>query len=161
MNKIRVMLAEDQNLVRLGICSLLELSERIDVVGQVEDGSQVVEAIQKYRPDVLLMDIRMPKMTGIDALHAMRAAGCMVPSIILTTFDDSQLVLEGSATLRDSVGNHANLAHGAVADNYAYRVDTTPPVAGTMALANYTDSGDSDADFIAVEMASRRVNPIS
>jgi DNA-binding NarL/FixJ family response regulator len=95
MNKIRVMLAEDQNLVRLGICSLLELSERIDVVGQVEDGSQVVEGIQKFKPDVMLMDIRMPKMTGIDALNAMRAAGCMVPSIILTTFDDSQLVLEG------------------------------------------------------------------
>jgi len=95
MNKIRVMLAEDQNLVRLGICSLLELSERIEVVGQVEDGSQVVEGIQKYKPDVLLMDIRMPRMTGIDALHAMRHAGCMVPSIILTTFDDSQLVLEG------------------------------------------------------------------
>ena len=95
MNKIRVMLAEDQNLVRLGICSLLELSERIEVVGQVEDGSQVVEGIQKYQPDVLLMDIRMPRMTGIDALHAMRQAGCMVPSIILTTFDDSQLVLEG------------------------------------------------------------------
>lgn len=95
MNKIRVMLAEDQNLVRLGICSLLELSERIEVVGQVDDGSQVVEGIQKYKPDVLLMDIRMPKMTGIDALYAMRAAACMVPSIILTTFDDSQLVLEG------------------------------------------------------------------
>lgn len=93
--KIRVMLAEDQNLVRLGICSLLELSETIDVVGQVEDGSQVVEGIQKFKPDVLLVDIRMPKMTGIDALHAMRSEGCMVPTIILTTFDDSQLVLEG------------------------------------------------------------------
>lgn len=93
--KIRVMLAEDQNLVRLGICSLLELSETIDVVGQVEDGSQVVEGIRKFKPDVLLVDIRMPKMTGIDALHAMRNEDCMVPTIILTTFDDSQLVLEG------------------------------------------------------------------
>jgi len=93
--KIRVMLAEDQNLVRLGICSLLELSETIDVVGQVEDGSQVVEGIRNFKPDVLLVDIRMPKMTGIDALHAMRSADCMVPTIILTTFDDSQLVLEG------------------------------------------------------------------
>lgn len=89
------MLAEDQNLVRLGICSLLELSETIDVVGQVEDGSQVVEGIRKFKPDVLLVDIRMPKMTGIDALHAMRNEDCMVPTIILTTFDDSQLVLEG------------------------------------------------------------------
>jgi|SRR5690554_2234294 len=95
MNKIRVMLAEDQNLVRLGICSLLELSESIEVVGQVEDGSQVVEGIRHHHPDVLLLDIRMPRMTGIDALHAMRAHHCLVPSIILTTFDDSQLVLEG------------------------------------------------------------------
>ena len=89
------MLAEDQNLVRLGICSLLELSEAIEVVGQVEDGSQVVEAIRNFKPDVLLVDIRMPKMTGIDALHAMSKEDCMVPTIILTTFDDTQLVLEG------------------------------------------------------------------
>jgi len=94
-SKIRVMLAEDQNLVRLGICSLLELSESIEVVGQVEDGSQVVDGIRTFQPDVLLIDIRMPKMTGIDALRAMRDADCMVPTIILTTFDDSQLVLEG------------------------------------------------------------------
>ena len=79
--KIRVMLAEDQNLVRLGICSLLELSEDIEVVGQVEDGSQVVAGIARFKPDVLLIDIRMPRMTGIDALHATRdavsAQGCV------------------------------------------------------------------------------------
>jgi DNA-binding NarL/FixJ family response regulator len=93
--KIRVMLAEDQNLVRQGICSLLELSDNIEVVGQVVDGSEVVDGIGRYRPDVLLLDIRMPKMTGIEALHAMNEQGVMVPSIILTTFDDHQLVLEG------------------------------------------------------------------
>ena len=59
------MLAEDQNLVRQGICSLLELSNSIEVVGQVEDGSEVVEGIGRYKPDVLLLDIRMPKMDGI------------------------------------------------------------------------------------------------
>ncbi len=93
--KIRVMLAEDQNLVRQGICSLLELSESIEVVGQVEDGSEVVDGIGKYNPDVLLLDIRMPKMSGIEALHAMNAKYLDVPTIILTTFDDNRLVLEG------------------------------------------------------------------
>ena len=93
--KIRVMLAEDQNLVRQGICSLLELSENIEVVGQVEDGSGVVEGIGKCNPDVLLLDIRMPKMSGIEALHAMNRNGIAVPAIILTTFDDNRLVLEG------------------------------------------------------------------
>lgn len=93
--KIRVMLAEDQNLVRQGICSLLELSDTVEVVGQVEDGSEVAEGIRRYNPDVLLLDIRMPKMTGIQALQKMAQDGMMVPSIILTTFDDHQLVLEG------------------------------------------------------------------
>jgi DNA-binding NarL/FixJ family response regulator len=92
---IRVMLADDQTLVRQGICSLLELSQKIEVVGQVTDGSEVLDGIRQCRPDVLLLDIRMPKMNGIDALRAMRAADLMVPCIILTTFDDHQLVLEG------------------------------------------------------------------
>ena len=93
--KIKVMLAEDQNLVRQGLCNLLELSDLIEVVGQVTDGSEVLEGLERYKPDVLLTDIRMPKMTGIDALKAMQSAGIDVPAIILTTFDDHQLVLEG------------------------------------------------------------------
>jgi DNA-binding NarL/FixJ family response regulator len=92
---IRVLLADDQTLVRQGICSLLELSQKIEVVGQVSDGSEVVDGIRQCRPDVLLLDIRMPKMNGIEALRALRAADLIVPCIILTTFDDHQLVLEG------------------------------------------------------------------
>ena len=90
--KIRVMLAEDQHLVRRGICSLLELSDSIEVVGEVEDGSEVVAGLARCQPDVLLLDIRMPKMTGIEALRAMNESGITVPAIILTTFDDHQLV---------------------------------------------------------------------
>ena len=93
--KIRVMLAEDQNLVRQGICNLLELSDRIEVIAQVEDGSEILDGLEKYKPDVLLTDIRMPKMTGIDALKLMQEKNVMVPTIILTTFDDSQLLLDG------------------------------------------------------------------
>jgi len=92
---IKVMLAEDQNLVRQGICNLLGLTDKIEVVGQVEDGSEVLDGIQRYQPDVLLLDIRMPKMTGIQALHAMAKTEVKIPAIILTTFDDHQLVLEG------------------------------------------------------------------
>lgn len=92
---IRVMLAEDQNLVRQGLCSLLELSDNIQMVGEVADGSEVVDGIRRFQPDVLLLDIRMPKMSGIEALQAMQAAGITTPAIILTTFDDNQLVLEG------------------------------------------------------------------
>ena len=93
--KIKVMLAEDQNLVRQGLRSLLELSDSVTVVGEVEDGSEVIDGLSRYKPDVLLIDIRMPKMTGIEALQAMQEKGIHIPAIILTTFDDHQLVLEG------------------------------------------------------------------
>ncbi|MFN3165097.1 MAG: response regulator transcription factor, partial [Pseudohongiellaceae bacterium] len=69
--KIKVMLAEDQNLVRQGLRSLLELSDSVTVVGEVEDGSEVLDGLAECNPDVLLIDIRMPKMTGIEALELM------------------------------------------------------------------------------------------
>ncbi len=93
--KIRVMLAEDRNLVRQGIWNLLKLSDNIEVIGQVENGSEVLEGLRKYKLDLLLTDIQMPKMTGIEALKLMQEKNVMVPTIILTTFDDNQPLLEG------------------------------------------------------------------
>jgi DNA-binding NarL/FixJ family response regulator len=93
--KIRVMLAEDQRLVREGIRSLLGLSDRIEVVDEAVNGAEVVAHVTRSKPDVLLLDIRMPVMNGIEALQAMQAAGSIVPTIILTTFDDDELVLQG------------------------------------------------------------------
>lgn len=93
--KIKVMLAEDQNLVREGLRNLLKLSDTIDVVGEVADGSEVLAGLEKYQPDVLLIDIRMPVMTGIEALRQMQENENHTPAIILTTFDDHQLVLQG------------------------------------------------------------------
>jgi DNA-binding NarL/FixJ family response regulator len=87
------MLAEDQNLVRQGICNLLELSDSIAVVGQVDDGAEVVTGVERYQPDVILLDYQMPKMNGIEALHALKEAGHATPCIILTTFDDHKLLL--------------------------------------------------------------------
>jgi DNA-binding NarL/FixJ family response regulator len=92
---IRVMLAEDHMLVREGIRSLLGISNKVEVVCEAFNGAEVVDAITQHRPDVLLLDIRMPVMNGIEALRAMRAADCMVPTIILTTFDDDELVMQG------------------------------------------------------------------
>ena len=92
---IRIMLAEDQTLVREGIRSLLELSEQVEVVGEVSDGSEVLAGVERFQPDVLLLDIRMPKMNGIEALQQLQTEHRMVPTIILTTFDDHKLVLDG------------------------------------------------------------------
>ncbi|MEO1246784.1 MAG: response regulator transcription factor [Pseudomonadota bacterium] len=92
---IRIALIDDQTLVRKGIRGLLELSEKVEVVAEADDGNQAVELVAAHAPDVVLMDMRMPRMSGADATAALSAAGHEVPVIILTTFDDHELVLEG------------------------------------------------------------------
>jgi DNA-binding NarL/FixJ family response regulator len=92
---IEVCLVDDQTLVRQGIRSLLELSDSIRVVAEASDGTQAVETIPRVKPDVVLLDMRMPGMSGLDVLNALAATNQLPPTIILTTFDDDQLVLAG------------------------------------------------------------------
>ena len=92
---IRICLVDDQTLVRQGIRSLLALAEGMEVVAEAADGRQAIELIPQARPDVVLMDMRMPVMSGLEALQALARAGTLPPTIILTTFDDDQLVLQG------------------------------------------------------------------
>jgi YesN/AraC family two-component response regulator len=93
---IRVFLVDDQTLVRQGIRSLLALAEGIEVVAEASDGRQAVEQIPQVAPDVVLMDMRMPVMSGLEALQAMSRAGILPPTIILTTFDDDRWCWPGS-----------------------------------------------------------------
>lgn len=92
---IRVALIDDQTLVREGIRSLLKLSDTVQVVAEGMDGSEAVQIAQQHRPEVILMDLRMPKVSGIEAIEQLQQAGISTPVIILTTFDDHQLVLQG------------------------------------------------------------------
>ena len=92
---ISVCLVDDQTLVRQGIRSLLELSDSIRVVAEAADGKQAVQMIPEVKPDVVLLDMRMPGMSGLDVLNALGSSNQLPPTIILTTFDDEQLVLSG------------------------------------------------------------------
>jgi len=92
---IRVCLVDDQNLVRQGIQSLLELVDDIGVVSEASDGEEALQVIKNSRPDVVLLDVRMPKMSGLDVLQALQTSQELPPTIILTTFDDQPIVLEG------------------------------------------------------------------
>lgn len=93
---IQVMVVDDQTLVREGIKSLLSLSEKIQVVAEAADGQQALDTISVQKPEVVLMDIRMPVKNGIEAVTQLNqmAEHSQVPVIMLTTFDDHQLVLQ-------------------------------------------------------------------
>lgn len=92
---IRVAIIDDQTLVRAGVRGLLELSDSVEVIAEGDDGDQALQLAQEHQPDVILMDMRMPRMNGADATRALAAAGVAIPVIILTTFDDHDQVLDG------------------------------------------------------------------
>jgi DNA-binding NarL/FixJ family response regulator len=92
---IKVMLVDDQNLVRKGVRSLLELSEEIEVIAEAVDGAEAIRTIPENQPDVVLLDMRMPGLSGLDVLKELSKADKLPPTIILTTFDDHELVLAG------------------------------------------------------------------
>jgi len=91
---IRVVLVEDQLLVRRGIRTLLDLVPDIEVVAEAADGTTAPDIVETARPDVLLLDLRLPGRDGIAVLDELRRRGALPPAIILTTFDDEQAVLD-------------------------------------------------------------------
>jgi DNA-binding NarL/FixJ family response regulator len=91
---IRVLVADDQALVRSGFRLILEAREDIEVVGEAEDGAEAVELARRVDPDVILMDVRMPKMDGVEATRRLTAAGSSARVVILTTFDLDEYVHE-------------------------------------------------------------------
>ena len=92
---IRVFLVEDQALVREGIQSLLGFDPGITVVGTAADGEEALAAIPAASPDVVLLDMRLPRLSGLEVLRRLTQRGGLPPTIIVTTFDDDEIVLEG------------------------------------------------------------------
>ena len=97
--RVRVLVADDQDLVRSGFKLILMSYDGIDVVGEARDGHEAVELASRLHPDVVLMDIRMPRMSGIEATRAIRddAAIENVHVLILTTFDLDEYVYDALA----------------------------------------------------------------
>jgi DNA-binding NarL/FixJ family response regulator len=91
---IRVVLVDDQTLVRQGIRSLLALAGDIDIVAEAADGEEALIVIGRERPDVVLLDLRMPRKDGLAVLRALQSAAALPPTILLTTFDDDDALLE-------------------------------------------------------------------
>jgi len=91
---IRVIIADDQAMVRAGFAALLDADPGIDVVGQATDGLEAVALARTTRPDVVLMDVRMPNLDGIEATRRLLAEGSTARVLMLTTFDIDEYVYE-------------------------------------------------------------------
>ncbi|MEV5161060.1 response regulator transcription factor [Streptomyces sp. NPDC053728] len=91
---IRVLIADDQAMVRAGFAMILAAEDDIDVVAEAADGLFAVERAERHRPDVVLMDIRMPRMDGLEALRRLTRPGTVNPPkvVVVTTFDDDEYV---------------------------------------------------------------------
>lgn len=94
MNKIRVMIADDQTLMCDGLKTILENEEDIEVVSTVGDGLKAYELCCLLNPDVVLMDIRMPVMDGVESTRLIKKECPQVIVIMLTTFDDDEYIME-------------------------------------------------------------------
>ncbi|GAA6172755.1 response regulator transcription factor [Colwellia sp. KU-HH00111] len=93
---IKVALVDDQQLVRQGIAGLLSLCDDLSIIWQAEDGEDAQHKLNnnEQKPDVMLLDIRMPKVNGIELVKILRAQGNKLPILMLTTFDDSELFMQ-------------------------------------------------------------------
>lgn len=91
---INIVLVDDHALVRDGIKSLLEYEGDIQVVGEADDGPQGITVVKESRPDLLIIDIRMPKMSGIETIRSLKASGDSTPCLMLSMHDSEEYVLQ-------------------------------------------------------------------
>lgn len=92
MSTIRIVIADDQALVRSGFRMIVEARVDLEVVGEAEDGRQAIELVRRLEPDVVLLDIRMPEVDGIEATREIVASGSSTRVLVLTTFDADEYV---------------------------------------------------------------------
>ncbi|MFD7629283.1 response regulator [Streptomyces sp. NPDC059851] len=91
---VRVLVVDDQQLIREGIAALLGIRQGITVVGTAADGKEAVDRTLELRPDVVLMDVRMPGMDGVEAAAVLRVRAPECRTVMLTTFDDEEYVIQ-------------------------------------------------------------------
>ncbi|OGO11762.1 MAG: DNA-binding response regulator [Chloroflexi bacterium RBG_13_68_17] len=94
-HQVRVLIADDHEVVREGLRMILEAEDGFVVLGEAADGAQAVELAGRLEPDVVLMDLRMPKMDGLEAIERIRAAWPQIAIVILTTYNEDDLMLRG------------------------------------------------------------------
>ncbi|MEZ5086290.1 MAG: response regulator transcription factor [Tessaracoccus sp.] len=127
--QIRVLIVDDEALMRAGIRLMVDGVDGISVVGEADDGIGALDVAQRLDPDVILMDIRMPRMNGIEAIRALHASGSTARIIVLTAFDTDDFLLDAlrggalSFLLKDAT---PELIVGSILDAAAGRSRVSP-----------------------------------
>ena len=122
---IRVLIADDQRVVREGLSMVLALMKGVEVVGTAADGAEAVTLVQAVRPDVVLMDLRMPRCDGIEATRRLRTEAPEVKVVVLTTYSDDRSVLDALRAgargylTKDASGEQIHEALRQVLDDHA------------------------------------------
>ena len=149
---VSIVVVDDQRLVRDGFRLILEQSGGFDIVGECTDGDEVVEAVRDFNPDVVLMDMRMKRVGGAEAIARLRRLDSPPPVLVLTTYDDDETLAEalsaGAAgfVLKEAPGEQLRSAVRAVANGAAW---FDPVVAGRVLEAYRSAAGP--ASQIAIE----------
>jgi DNA-binding NarL/FixJ family response regulator len=122
---IRVLIADDQRVVREGLSMVLTLMKDVEVVGAAADGAEAVTLVQAVRPDVVLMDLRMPRCDGVEATRRLRIEAPEVKVVVLTTYSDDRSVLDALRAgargylTKDASGEQIHEALRQVLDDHA------------------------------------------
>ncbi|MEV1047445.1 response regulator transcription factor [Streptomyces sp. NPDC049916] len=141
---IRVLLVDDHQVVRRGLRTFLEIQEDIEVVGEAGDGAEGVARTEELRPDIVLMDIKMPGTDGIDALRRLRELGNPAKVLIVTSFTEQRTVVPA---LRAGASGYVykdvdpDALAGAIRSVHAGHVLLQPEVAGALLADDDTGTG--------------------
>lgn len=156
---ITVMIADDHVLLREGLKQILDLEEDIDVVAQAGDGKEAVEKAMKCKPDVILLDINMPKMSGIEALRRFKDLGASSKIIMLTIHDDREYLCEtikigaNGYILKDS---DADSLIKAIRDVNNGKTYIQPSVASLLIEEINSKEKETNGDLLKVEALTKR-----
>jgi DNA-binding NarL/FixJ family response regulator len=156
---IRVLLVDDQPLARAGMRRILEPQENITVVGECDDGDQVIDAVERCRPDVVVMDVRMRRVDGAEATRRLRRQGSSPPVLVLTTFDDDDTVAAalgaGAAgfILKDAPGEDIVRATTTIAEGGSW---LDPQVTGRVLDAYRRIAGSHQRNRAALDQLTQR-----
>jgi DNA-binding NarL/FixJ family response regulator len=155
---IRVLLVDDQQLVREGLRRILHADEGFEIAGECADGDEVVDAVSRTRPDLVVMDIRMKRVDGVEATRRVRAITGAPPIMVLTTFDDDEVLagaLRAGASgfqLKDAPGEDLVRAAHAVARGDAW----LDPGVTARVLTVYRDTPAAENDGAALAQLTAR-----